>query len=65
MMNDYDDLQCYLDRWPQDYQEHARLLPVHPLSASALALNAPLEWLALRLASSGPQALFADSAARY
>jgi len=64
-MNDYDDLQCYLDRWPHDYGESTRPLPLAPLSASTLALNARLEWPAPALAWSEPPMPFAGPSAQY
>ena len=64
-MNDDDDLQRYRDRWLQDYGENTRLLPVHPLSASTLALNAGLEWPSPAPAWSEPPMPFADPSAQY
>jgi len=64
-MNDFDRLDCYLDKRPRDCWDDTRLLVVHPLSASTLTLVAPLEWLAPGERWCEPQMPLADSSARY
>jgi hypothetical protein len=64
-MNNYDGLYCHSNERPHDYREDMRLLPVHPLSASTLALSAPLEWCEQALARGEPPMPFADPSAQY